>query len=153
MHERELLAIVESLKRFRPMLHGVKFRICTDHKSLIHFMGQKNLSQRQMRWLYIMNEFDFHVEYIPGESNTLADGLSRIYSDDQPGTVRTESEIIKDSDLTSESESEDSEDQVPMSAPVFVGRAVIAKAPTNYITITLKSNLMGMGNVISSNQL
>ncbi|EJD36662.1 hypothetical protein AURDEDRAFT_36803, partial [Auricularia subglabra TFB-10046 SS5] len=125
VHERELLAIVESLKRFRPQLHGVKFRICTDHKSLIHFMSQKNLSQRQMRWLYVMNEFDFTVEYIPGETNVLADGLSRIYSDDQPGTVRATSEIICDDSDSSESDGDTESESVPLSAPVFVGRAVL----------------------------
>ncbi|EJD36136.1 hypothetical protein AURDEDRAFT_174811 [Auricularia subglabra TFB-10046 SS5] len=85
-------------------------------------MGQKNLSQRQMRWLYVFNEFDFHVEYVPGEKNVLADSLSRIYSDDQPGTVRTTTEIIRDNDESSEDESES---DIPMSAPVFVGRAVL----------------------------
>ncbi|EJD42916.1 DNA/RNA polymerase, partial [Auricularia subglabra TFB-10046 SS5] len=41
VHELELLAIVESLKRFRGMLHGARFRICTDHKALQYFMSQK----------------------------------------------------------------------------------------------------------------
>lgn len=128
VHERELLAIVESLKRFRPLLHGVKFRVCTDHKTLVHFMKQKDLSQRQMRWLQVLNEFDFNIEYIPGIDNVLADSLSRVYSDDQPGTVRAKGEYIDDADLSSADDSDDEPDQVPMSAPVFVGRAVLLSA-------------------------
>ena len=39
-----------------------------------------------------VSEFNFEVIYVPGEQNTLADALSRIYSDDGPGTVRAPSE-------------------------------------------------------------
>ncbi len=49
VHERELLATIESLKCFRPLLYGAKFRICTDHKALEVIMTQKNLSPRQHR--------------------------------------------------------------------------------------------------------
>jgi hypothetical protein len=38
VHEQELLAIVESLKRFRGLLHGAHFRISTDHRALEHLM-------------------------------------------------------------------------------------------------------------------
>ena len=47
VHKQELLAIVESLKRFRPMLLGCKFIVLTDHWSLQHFLTQKHLSPRQ----------------------------------------------------------------------------------------------------------
>nr|VWO95354.1 Uncharacterized protein [Ganoderma boninense] len=94
VHEQELLAIVESLKRFRPLLYGTKFRICTDHKALEYLMGQKNLSPRQHRWLDVLNEFNFTVHYIPGETNILADALSRIYSDEPLGIERARSEYV-----------------------------------------------------------
>lgn len=42
--EQELLALVKTLKRFRGILHGTKFTVRTDHRALIHFMKQKNLS-------------------------------------------------------------------------------------------------------------
>ena len=75
VHEQELLAIVESLKHFRPLLYGATFRICTDHKALEFLMGQKNLSPRQSRWLDVLNEFKFSIHYIPGENNTFTDAL------------------------------------------------------------------------------
>ncbi|PIL23014.1 hypothetical protein GSI_14321 [Ganoderma sinense ZZ0214-1] len=96
VHEQELLAIVESMKRFRPLLYGAKFRICTDHQALEHLMRQRNLSPRQHRWMDILNEFNFTVYYIPGETNTLADALSRIYSDEPLGIVRASSEYVGD---------------------------------------------------------
>ena len=92
VHEQELLAIVESLKRFRPMLLGCKFIVLTDHRSLQHFLTQKHLSPRQARWLEALSEFDFVVKYIPGETNVLADALSCIYANDSAGTVCSHSE-------------------------------------------------------------
>jgi hypothetical protein len=99
VHEQELLAVVETLKRFRSILHGAKFRIHTDHRTLEHLMRQKNLSPRQHRWLDVLNEFNFEIKYIPGETNTLADALSRIYSDEPAGVVRALSEYVDNQDL------------------------------------------------------
>ncbi|KAJ3013108.1 hypothetical protein NUW54_g1685 [Trametes sanguinea] len=96
VHEQELLAIVESLKRFRPLLYGAEFRICTDHKALEYLMSQKHLSPRQHRWMDVLNEFKFSIRYIPGETNVLADALSRLYSDEPSGTERATSEYVGD---------------------------------------------------------
>ena len=98
VHEQELLALVETLKRFRGILHGTTFMVRTDHKALTHLMRQKDLSPRQHRWLDILNEFDFNIEYIPGDTNEFADALSRIYSDDPKGVVRADSEYVTDLD-------------------------------------------------------
>ena len=56
------------------------------------------MSPHQHRWLDVLNEFDFEIEYIPGETNGFADALSRIYSDEPKGTVRAESEYVNDVD-------------------------------------------------------
>ena len=98
MHEQELLALVKTLKQFRGILHGTEFTVQMDHKALTHLMKQRDLSPRQHRWLDVLNKFDFRIEYIPGETNEFADALSRIYSDEQEGVVRAESEYINDED-------------------------------------------------------
>ena len=98
VHELELLALVETLKRFRGILHGTSFTVRTDHKGLTHLRNQKELSHRQHRWLDILKEFDFEIEYIPGDTNGFADALSRIYSDEQGGVVRADSEYVNDPD-------------------------------------------------------
>lgn len=94
MHELELLAIVESLKRFRNLLHGIKFRVFTDHKGLEWIQTQKKLSPCQACWLEVLGDFDFEITYIPGETTTVANALSRMYSDDPMGTVRAASEYV-----------------------------------------------------------
>ena len=98
VHELELLALVETLKRFRGVLHGTRFTIQTDHWALEHFLKQKNLSAQQHRWLDMLSEFDFEIQYIPGETNRFADALLWIYSDEAEGVVRASSEYVDDRD-------------------------------------------------------
>jgi hypothetical protein len=95
VHEIELLAGLETMLRHRDILLGVRFKWYTDHKALIHFMNQKNLSGRQARWLEKMSEFDFEIVYVPGLENGLADSLSRIYSAESPGVVRSMEEYVQ----------------------------------------------------------
>ena len=123
VHEQELLALVETLKRFRGLLHGTKFTVRTDHKGLIHLKSQRDLSPRQHRWLDILNEFDFEIEYIPGETNELADALSRIYSDEPEGIVRSATEYVNDVD-------EPIRGKKLATHPVYVDSALIDKINT-----------------------
>lgn len=117
VHEQELLAIVESLKRFRHLLIGFRFRIFTDHKGLEWITSQTKLSPRQTRWLEALSEFDFEITYLPGTDNVLADALSRMYCNEPKGTVRSASEYVS-------AEEEDSPRGLLLnfvSAPVYTG--------------------------------
>ena len=49
VHEKELLAIIHSLKVWRHYLLGVNFKIESDHQSLRYLSIQPNLSRRQCR--------------------------------------------------------------------------------------------------------
>ena len=73
--ERELLAIVETLKEFRNILLGHVIRVFTDHKNLTY----KNFNtDRVMRWRLIIEEFGPEFHYVKGENNVVADALSRL---------------------------------------------------------------------------
>ena len=73
--ERELLAIVETLKEFRNILLGQEIIVYTDHKNLTY----KNFNtERVMRWRLVLKEYGPKLEYIKGESNVVADALSRL---------------------------------------------------------------------------
>ena len=94
VHEIEMLAGIEAMFQLCNMLQGVHFMWITDHKGLIHFMNQKNLSGQQAHWMEKIGEFDFEIIYVPGTDNVLADALSQMYSNEAPGTVRVPSEYM-----------------------------------------------------------
>ena len=77
VHEQELLAVVIALRQWRHYLLGSRFRVITDHKSLVYLKTQPHLSQRQTRWLEFLEQFDLAIEYQEGKQNLVADGLSR----------------------------------------------------------------------------
>ena len=58
-------------------------------------MKQKSLSARQQCWLDLLSDFDFEIQYIPGESNVVADTLSRMYENDPASLIRASSEYVE----------------------------------------------------------
>ncbi|KAB0793022.1 hypothetical protein PPYR_12642 [Photinus pyralis] len=75
--EKELLAIVWSIKHFRPYLYGQKFKIITDHRPLTWLFNVKDPGSRLIRWRLLLEEYDYEINYKPGELNKNADALSR----------------------------------------------------------------------------
>ena len=73
--ERELLAIVETLKEFRTILLGQMIKIYTDHKNLTF---SNFTTERVMRWRMVLEEYDPELVYIKGPDNIVADALSRL---------------------------------------------------------------------------
>ena len=77
VHEKEMLAIIRALRKWRNDLLGPEFYVYTDHKTLLNFNTQKDLSRRQARWMEELASFDCKFIYIKGENNSVADALSR----------------------------------------------------------------------------
>ena len=76
-YDKELLAIRDALKHWRYYLLGRKTMITTDHISIKHMLTQPRLTQRQMRTLSEILEYDFEIDYLPGARNYIQDALSR----------------------------------------------------------------------------
>ena len=74
--EKECYAIVYSLKKFEHLIRDVQFTIRTDHKNLTYV--NDSLSAKVRRWKFLIQEYDFFVEYIKGEDNFVADAFSRL---------------------------------------------------------------------------
>ena len=58
-HDLELAAVVFALKVWRHYLYGVQFELFTNHKSLRYLYSQKELNQRQSRWMELIKDYDF----------------------------------------------------------------------------------------------
>lgn len=86
VHEKELLSIMRTLKKWRSDLLGSPIHVYTNHRTLENFETQKDLSRRQARWQEFMSQYEMDIIYIRGEDNTVADALSRLPLDDTPVT-------------------------------------------------------------------
>jgi putative transposase len=76
-YDKELLAIQDALKHWHYYLVGRHTTVSTDHTSLRHVLSQPKLSQRQIRALEDMLEYDCDIDYLPGVKNYVQDALNR----------------------------------------------------------------------------
>ena len=77
--EKELLAIVETLKEYKNIRPWQKINDYTDHKKLTY---KTHNSARVMRWRLLIEEFGPELHYLPGKKNVVADCLSRLEYDE-----------------------------------------------------------------------
>ena len=75
--EGECLALVWAVEKFRYYLHGHHFTVNTDHKALEWLNTARFTNSKLERWAMKLQEFDYKVQYIKGETNVVADYLSR----------------------------------------------------------------------------
>ncbi|CAG9093180.1 unnamed protein product [Plutella xylostella] len=75
--EKEALAIVWAISRFRGYIEGTKFITITDHQPLKWLMSLKTPTGRLARWALQLQPYEFEIQYMPGRTNVLADLLSR----------------------------------------------------------------------------
>ena len=68
---------MHSLIKFRQYLVGNKFVVKTDHNSLRYFLTQKDLNERNQKWMSNIQAFEFDIEYVKGKNNVVFDALSR----------------------------------------------------------------------------
>ncbi|GFX08363.1 retrovirus-related Pol polyprotein from transposon opus [Trichonephila clavipes] len=64
--ERECLAVVWALNKFRTYLGSLPIKVITDHAALTHLTTGKNLSNRMIRWALKLAEFNIEWEHRPG---------------------------------------------------------------------------------------
>jgi len=79
IHDKELLAIVNSFQEWRHFLEGAQHPVTvyTDHKNLEYFMSAKVLNRRQAHWSISLSCFNFVITYCPGSKQIRSDALSR----------------------------------------------------------------------------
>ncbi len=67
-----------SIKVFRQFLYNVPFVLKTDHQPLVYLHRMEIMDSRLARTYEDLAEFEYQIEYIPGEQNKMADLMSRL---------------------------------------------------------------------------
>ncbi|GJW65484.1 reverse transcriptase domain-containing protein, partial [Tanacetum coccineum] len=76
--EKEMLAVVYAFEKFRSYLILNKSIVYTDHSALKYLFAKKDSKARLIRWVLLIQEFDFNVIDTKGAENLVADHLSRL---------------------------------------------------------------------------
>ncbi|CAA7033213.1 unnamed protein product [Microthlaspi erraticum] len=78
IYEKELLAVVFAVQKWRHYLLTSHFVIKTDQRSLKYLLEQRLNTPIQQQWLPKLLEFDYEIQYKQGKENLVADALSRV---------------------------------------------------------------------------
>jgi hypothetical protein len=76
-YNKEMLAIMHALTKWRQYLLGSKFSVRTDHNSLQYLLQQKTLTTEQQKWIEKIATFDMEILHKRGKDNIVVDSLSR----------------------------------------------------------------------------
>ncbi|GJV51453.1 reverse transcriptase domain-containing protein [Tanacetum coccineum] len=76
--EKEMLAVVYAFEKFWSYLIMNKSIVYTDHSALKYLFNKKDAKARLLRWVLLLQEFDFKVIDTKGAENYAADHLSRL---------------------------------------------------------------------------
>ena len=75
--EKELLAIINCLKKFKTLILGIPITIRSDHQALKFLKPDNAWNDRIVRWMLFIQQFNYELEHIRGTENVVADILSR----------------------------------------------------------------------------
>nr|GEV39040.1 reverse transcriptase domain-containing protein [Tanacetum cinerariifolium] len=76
--EKEMLAMVYALEKFRSYLIMNKSIVHTDHNGLKYLFAKKDSKERLLRWVLVLQEIKFKVIDTKGAENLAADHLSQL---------------------------------------------------------------------------
>ncbi|KAA0034981.1 Transposon Tf2-9 polyprotein [Cucumis melo var. makuwa] len=151
VYERELMAVVLAVQRWKPYLLGRKFLVKTDQRSLKFLLEQRIIQPQYQKWIAKLLGYSFEVVYKPGLENKAADALSRtpptvhLYSLTAPTLIdltRIKEEVEKDeqlqkivAELKEENESKGNKFSIQQGMLKYKDRLVISKTSTLLPTI------------------
>lgn len=75
--ERECLAVISAVEKFRPYVDGVAFTVVIDHSSLRWLQNLKEPHGKLARWAVRLQAYDIKFVHRPGKQMVVPDALSR----------------------------------------------------------------------------
>lgn len=76
--QKECLAVIFSIEKFRPYIEGTHFTVISDHYSLIWLHNLKEPTGKLARWAVKLQQYSFNIIHRKGKLNVVPDALSRI---------------------------------------------------------------------------
>ena len=79
--EKEFLAVVFALEKFRSYIVGSPVTIFIDHAALKYLLSKQDTKPRLTRWILLCQEFNLNIKDKKGVENVVANHLSRLVSE------------------------------------------------------------------------
>jgi hypothetical protein len=76
--EKELLAMVFAIERFRSYLVVANVIVYTDHATLNYLLMKKDAKPHLIRWILLLQEFDLEIRHKKGVENSVANHLPHL---------------------------------------------------------------------------
>lgn len=117
--ERECLAVLTAMEKFRQYIEGTKFIVVSDHASLQWLQNLRDAAGRLARWALRMQAYDYEIRHRKGHQMVVPDALSRAI------------EMISTTDLMKTADN----DYLNL-------RDAILKSPTSYADLRVDNNII-----------
>ena len=85
--EKELLAVIFALDKFRSYLIGSSTVVYSDHAAVRYLMSKQDAKPRLLRWILLLQEFNLTIKDKKGAENVVADHLSRLTNESSIDTT------------------------------------------------------------------
>eukprot|EP01018_Ginkgo_biloba_P024718 Gb_03987 [translate_table: standard] len=74
-YNKEMLAVIHVIEKWRQYLLESKFVVKTYHSSLKYLLQQEMLTDEQRKWIDKIQAFEFEISYKKGKENVIIDVL------------------------------------------------------------------------------